>query len=114
MLEDRRIMEQTWRWLSATSNITLESLFDKREKVCFLVGSGVSFDPPSSLPTAIKFIKQLIKQVIPEPLRKTILSLTDQERVDQQNFGKFLRFEQLLEELYSWVDPGLHVLDIFA
>jgi len=48
-------------WVSYNVNeIPLETIFDSDNKFCFLVGSGISLEKPSCLPTGYQFVKNLL------------------------------------------------------
>ncbi len=99
-------------WSPAPQHITLESLFRPRDKFCFLAGSGISLDSPSSLPTGYQFTRALIRRLIPEEERDNILELMNPKREGMKNSEDFLRFEGFMEIL-RWFDVNLHVLDIY-
>ncbi|MFX0095859.1 MAG: SIR2 family protein, partial [Candidatus Hodarchaeota archaeon] len=106
-------MEEQWTWTTASEDITLDSLFQSQDKLCFLVGSGISLDSPSCLPTGYQFTKALLEQLIPTDVRSKILELMDPNRENMHSSGDFLRFEQLMEYLQTY-DPDLHVLDLYS
>ncbi|MFX0062341.1 MAG: tetratricopeptide repeat protein [Candidatus Hermodarchaeota archaeon] len=88
-------MQSRWSWKSAPSEITLETVFGAKDQFCFLVGSGISLDPPSNLPTGYQFTKAILEHLIPLEERANILRLMDPEREGMHDSGDFLRFEQL-------------------
>ncbi len=102
-----------WCWIE-DSKINIEQLFQPRDKFCFLVGSGVSVDPPSCFLTGFQFMKKLLGAVIPSEEKEDIIDLMNHKREKFQISGNFLRFEQFMEYLQRWIDPKLQVLDCFA
>jgi len=96
-----------------STEIDLDQIFQPNNKFCFLAGSGVSVDPPSSLLTGYQFTKAILENIIPKQHKSSILRLVEFERENMRNPGDFLRFEQLMEYLIEY-DPELHVLDYFA
>ncbi|MFX1533814.1 MAG: tetratricopeptide repeat protein [Promethearchaeota archaeon] len=100
-------------WQAASPHITLETLFQPTDRFCFLVGSGISLDPPSCLPTGTQFTQVLLERLIPQEIITSILALMSTEREDMQGPGDFLRFEQLLEYLEKF-DPKHQALNAYA
>ncbi|MFX0060798.1 MAG: tetratricopeptide repeat protein [Candidatus Hermodarchaeota archaeon] len=107
-------MLSEWYWFPAPRKTRLESIFRSRDKFCFLVGSGISLDPPSSLPTGHQFMETLIERLIPQRELMNVLALTNRKREGMRCPDDFLRFEQLLEYLQRWYDPELRILDLYA
>ncbi|MFX0091424.1 MAG: tetratricopeptide repeat protein, partial [Candidatus Hodarchaeota archaeon] len=107
-------MLNKWSWHPAPKDLTLEKLFDPKAKFCFLVGAGVSLDPPSCLPTGYHFTKAILEQLIPEVEQENIMTLMDPEREGMQGPGDFLRFYQFMEYLHNWYDPDLRVLEVLS
>src|SRR5882672_3057921 len=85
---------------------TLQAIIERDQKLSFLVGSGVSVDPPSGLPTGYAFTKILLANLLPEELQTRIPRLLDLEVNDK----RFLRFEKLMQ-LVQVFDADLRVLD---
>ncbi|MFX0061587.1 MAG: tetratricopeptide repeat protein [Candidatus Hermodarchaeota archaeon] len=100
-------------WQAAPPHITLETLFQPADRFCFLVGSGISLDPPSCLPTGTQFTQALLERLIPERVLGNILALMRHEREEMQGPGDYLRFEHLMEYLEKF-DPQLQTLDPYA
>lgn len=92
----------------------LHELFQPEDMFCFLVGSGISLDPPSCLPTGYKFTKELLDRLIPQEQRKAILELTNPDRDTAMGSGNFLRFEQLIGFIYKMYDVDLRILDCYT
>ncbi|MFX0065865.1 MAG: hypothetical protein ACFFC7_27140, partial [Candidatus Hermodarchaeota archaeon] len=90
----------------------MEAIFRPKDRFCFLVGSGISCDPPSSLPTGYELMKALVEQLIPKTKQSEILALMNPEREGTEISGNFLCFEQFMQYLKGW-DPDLRVLDIY-
>ncbi|TFG15762.1 MAG: tetratricopeptide repeat protein [Promethearchaeota archaeon] len=77
------------------------NIFDKTKPYTFLVGAGISMDPPSSLPSASEIVSCILKEIligVPDRLVKNLLS------------DKNLRYEMIIEELIK-IDPDLKFLD---
>ena len=107
-------MNELWYWQPAHQEITLGSLFYNKEKLCFLVGSGISCNPPTCFPTGYQFTKKLLQYVLPLEVQRDILALMDPEREGMRSSGDFLRFERLLVYIQESCDPALQVLDDFG
>lgn len=101
-------------YLSESIGITLGNIFHPKDRLCFLVGAGISVDKPCSLPTGYDFTLFALRSLIPEEKHNTILALMDAGREGAQGVGDFLRFEQLMQYIQGWFDPDLHILDCFA
>ncbi len=69
------------------------------DELCFLVGAGISMDPPSSLPSAREIVKTLVQACVPADDVERILSLHT------------LRYELLVEGLEKIIDTDLKFLD---
>ncbi|MFW9995947.1 MAG: tetratricopeptide repeat protein [Candidatus Odinarchaeota archaeon] len=106
-------MSSEWVWTTGPKDLTLESIFQSKDSLCFLAGSGISLDPPSCLPTGYQFTKAVLERLIPEEERQTVLSLMDPEREGMRDPGDFLRFEQLMEYMQGY-DLSLSILNCFA
>lgn len=109
-----RTITELWYWRPAHSEVTLDSLFCNKDRLCFLAGSGISCNPPTCFPTGYQFTKALLQYVLPTEVRQDILDLTNPKREGMQSPGDFLRFERLLLHLQESCDPALQVLDGFA
>ncbi|MFX0091071.1 MAG: DUF2225 domain-containing protein [Candidatus Hodarchaeota archaeon] len=107
-------MESIWTWRPSSPKITLEKLFHPKYKFCFLVGSGISLDPPSCLPTGYQFTKALLTHLVPKEEIEDILVLTNPNREGMRDPGDFLRFEELMEYIKSDFDSELKILDGYA
>ena len=82
------IEEKNWEWEECKNpRQLLDELFSSALgfKVAFLACAGVSFDPPSNLPTSMKFIHGLLKHVLPETELEKILDLTKRNRLDRSS-----------------------------
>ena len=75
----------------------LASLFADGVEYCFLVGSGVSLDSPSSQPTGMQFSKAVLEDVLPSEKHQLIGPLTNPEAPPDASGVRFLRFEQLMQ-----------------
>lgn len=107
-------MVEKAQWQMVPIGDELSDLFPPRRKLCLLVGSGISIDPPSSLPTGFHFMQELIGRVVPEPVHGDVLALVDHGREGMRGPGDFLRFEDLMEFLSRSIDTDLRVLDGYA
>ncbi|MFX1239385.1 MAG: SIR2 family protein, partial [Promethearchaeota archaeon] len=92
----------------------LSDLFSLSSKPAFLVGAGISHDPPSNLPTGYQFTKEVLQQLLPTDQVEPILELTNPDRANMRSESDFLRFEQIMGHVQESIDPDLHVLDILS
>lgn len=104
--------ENKWQWQRAPE-LTLSDIFSEKDQLCFLVGSGVSLDPPSCLPTGFQFTEKLLEKLIPKEEHQAVFELMNPEREGMQGAGDFLRFEQLIGYLHEEWDPDLTILAYF-
>ena len=79
---------------------TLEELLPGN-KMTFLVGAGVSMNPPSNLPSARAMTRSLLEYLAPPEEIENILSLHP------------LRYELLVEIIQALFDPNLSFFDYF-
>ena len=77
----------------------IQNLFNERRRYTFLVGAGISMDPPSNVPSARMFVKELFKYYAPEE-EIEILSNLDS-----------LRYEFLVEKVQNLFDKEIKFLD---
>ncbi|MFX1253571.1 MAG: tetratricopeptide repeat protein [Promethearchaeota archaeon] len=82
-----------------TQNII--SLFPSDAKYSFLVGAGVSMNPPSNLPSARTLVKQLLTLYAPIEEVDTLFGIEN------------LRYEMIVEQIQELFDPNLKFLDYF-
>src|SRR5271157_140817 len=82
--------------------VNFPQLPSEPEKFTFLVGAGISMNPPSSLPSARLLCKTLFDFLGP---------LKDFEDL---HAIKELRYEKIMERIKEYFDPGLDFLDYFA
>ncbi|MHA1612756.1 MAG: tetratricopeptide repeat protein [Promethearchaeota archaeon] len=75
------------------------SIFSRDYQYTFLVGAGVSMNPPSKIPSAVQFVKTILNLCAPPEEIETILKLP------------YLRYELLIEKFKIYFDPKLHFLD---
>jgi len=80
-------------------NSDISSIFPQNEAYTFLVGAGISMDPPSNVPSARMFVKKLFKYYAPDPEIENLLNLES------------LRYEFLVENIQSFFDKDLKFLD---
>ncbi|MFX1533815.1 MAG: tetratricopeptide repeat protein [Promethearchaeota archaeon] len=104
-------IEMSWRSVSLEN--TLESLFRPEDKFCFLVGSGISVDSPSCLPTGSQLTRILLEQLVPQEESPDILALMNLQRPTMRNPSDYLRFEQLIGYLEKF-DHQLQILNSYA
>ena len=81
----------------------LSKIFNPDDDYCFLVGAGVSMNPPSNLPSATEIVKTVIELCTPKEYHEKLLGL------------KSLRFEALIDDLknFTRLDKQLVLLDYF-
>ena len=79
----------------------MDQLLQQHEKVTYLVGAGISINPPSNVPAAGKIISTLLKMVVPKS--------------EQEIIAKFpnLRYELLIEKIQNRFDKDLRILSFF-
>ncbi len=77
----------------------IESLFTPKRKYTFLVGAGISMDPPSNMPSARQIVKSLLEVCAPNEEIDKLLSL------------EMLRFELVVEKIQDIFDEELKFLD---
>ncbi|MBN2155460.1 MAG: tetratricopeptide repeat protein, partial [Candidatus Lokiarchaeota archaeon] len=82
--------------------LTLKDLFAKKGKYTFLVGAGISRDPPSNLPLGREMMEVIIRYTCAESEVEKILGLEN------------LRFEQLVEIVRDYLDPELKLIDYYG
>lgn len=75
------------------------------------MGSGISANSPSSLPTGWEFMSELLHTIAPS--QNIYAKLSQYADYTKANFlsGAFLRFESLLQRIAEYIDPDLHVLN---
>ena len=76
-----------------------KALFSETIMYTFLVGAGISMDPPSCVPSAKMFVRDLFKYYAPEEEIEKLLSLES------------LRYELLVEKVQNLFDKELKFLD---
>jgi|GEM_PF-3909598 len=78
------------------------------DRLVFLVGAGISMNPPTSLPTVYRFVSEMVNACNVEPaLAETLIRSMTQRPVSP-------RFEVLIDELRKTRDPLLSVGRIFT
>ncbi len=78
---------------------SIESLFSPKSSYTFLVGAGISMDPPTSMPSAWEIVSGLLELFAPSEEINNLLSL------------KMLRFELVVEKIKNEFDEDLRFLD---
>ncbi|GAG30347.1 unnamed protein product, partial [marine sediment metagenome] len=76
-----------------------KDLFSEKRLYTFLVGAGISMDPPSSVPSARIFVNELFKYYVPEEEIKKLSELQS------------LRYEFLVEKIQNLFDKEIMFLD---
>ena len=77
-----------------------------------LAGAGISLDSPSNLLGGGNFMDAVLSRIMPDEVdRETCRSLISVPRDRQFRPGEYIRFETLMMELESSIDPDLRVLD---
>jgi tetratricopeptide (TPR) repeat protein len=79
----------------------LKEIILPNENVTFLVGAGISIEPPSSLKSAVQIVNMLIKLCASENEVSKILSLEG------------LRYEIVIEFIQKYFDQELKIMDFF-
>jgi len=77
----------------------IKNLFNEERRYTFLVGAGISMDPPSYVPSARMFVKDLFKYYAPE------------EEIEKLSQLDSLRYEFLVEKIQSLFDKEIRFLD---
>jgi len=78
---------------------SIESLFSPKSSYTFLVGAGISMDPPTSMPSAWEIVRGLLELFAPSEEINNLLSL------------KMLRFELVVEKIKNEFDEDLKFFD---
>ncbi|MEJ2293158.1 MAG: tetratricopeptide repeat protein [Candidatus Lokiarchaeota archaeon] len=76
-----------------------KALFDEKRLYTFFVGAGISMDPPSNVPSARMFVKELFKFYAPK------------NEIDNLSKLESLRYEFLVEKIQNLFDKDLIFLD---
>ncbi|MFX1412117.1 MAG: tetratricopeptide repeat protein, partial [Promethearchaeota archaeon] len=79
----------------------LKDIILPNEKFTFLVGAGISIEPPSCLKSAVEIVKTLVKLCVTDQEVNKILSLQD------------LRYETVVEFIQKYFDKELKIIDFF-
>jgi len=77
----------------------LELLFTPKRKYTFLVGAGISMDPPANMPSAMQIVENLLEIFAPTEEIENLLIL------------EMLRFELVIEKIQDIFDEELKFLD---
>lgn len=77
----------------------LEALFAPKRNYTFLVGAGISMDPPANMPSAKQIVKSLLELFAPP------------EEIDNLLVQEMLRFELVVEKIQDIFDENLKFLD---
>ncbi|TFG17000.1 MAG: tetratricopeptide repeat protein [Promethearchaeota archaeon] len=79
----------------------IDDILYTSNKYAFLVGAGISMNPPSNLPSARQIVKGLLEKLIVSEEVENILNIPD------------LRYEMIVEQLQKYIDPNLIFMDYF-
>ena len=79
-----------------------KDLFSETRLYTFLVGAGISMDPPSCVPSARMFVNELFKYYVPE------------EEIEALSSLESLRYEFLVEKVQNLFDKELKFLDYLS
>jgi tetratricopeptide (TPR) repeat protein len=79
-----------------------KDLFPEVRLFTFLVGAGISMDPPSSVPSARMFVNEIFKYYAPE------------EEIEALSSLETLRYEFLVEKIQNLFDKELKFLDYLS
>ena len=77
----------------------IESLFTPKRRYTFLVGAGISMDPPTNMPSARQIVRDLLELCAPPEEVEDLLSL------------EMLRYELVIEKIKDVFDKELKFLD---
>lgn len=77
----------------------VESFFSPKRRYTFLVGAGISMDPPTNMPSARQIVRDLLDLCVPPEEVENLLSL------------EMLRFELVVEKIKYVFDEKLKFLD---
>ncbi|MFX1236788.1 MAG: tetratricopeptide repeat protein [Promethearchaeota archaeon] len=80
---------------------SIENLISSETKYMFMVGAGISIDPPAGLLPATQFIQYLLELCAPAEEIQNLLSI------------KTLRYEMICEMLQRYIDYELEFMDYF-
>ncbi len=81
---------------------SIDNLISTEEKVVFLVGAGISIDPPADLLPATQFIRFLLELCAPDEEIENLLSIES------------LRYEMIAEIIQRYIDYELDFMDYFG
>lgn len=78
------------------------------ENITILCGAGISYEPPTCLPTVHSFTTRILEEFGAD--KKTIEQVTYKIK----NMQVFPRFESLIDDIRKDLDPELHLSQIFS
>ncbi|MFX1340077.1 MAG: tetratricopeptide repeat protein [Promethearchaeota archaeon] len=81
---------------------SVENLISSNNRYIFMVGAGISIDPPANLLPAPQFIQYLLELCAPKEEIPNLLTL------------KTLRYEMIVELIQRYIDYGLEFMDYFG
>ncbi|TFG02417.1 MAG: tetratricopeptide repeat protein [Promethearchaeota archaeon] len=94
-------MQTKIRFLKPLNDFNLREFIEKEKSLTFLVGAGVSREPPSSIASSREIKEAIVKFAIPEEQQPDIFSI------------KELRFERLIQTFQAKIDTKLNFLKYF-
>lgn len=98
--KDQALRSQHMSISEEAENI-LESIFNTQANYTFLVGAGISMESPSSLPSALKIVRNIIELCAPKEEIENIYSLES------------LRYEMLIDQIKRYFDQKLTFMSYF-
>ena len=96
-----RVLESPHVTISEETEKMLENIFNTQANYTFLVGAGISMEPPSSLPSALKIVRNIIELCAPKEEIENIYSLES------------LRYEMLIDQIKRYFDKELTFMSYF-
>lgn len=90
-------------------------LSEPAETRTFLVGAGISYAPPTSLPTGYALVSGILDRIVSRAeTRSQLAELFDPSRSDSIISADFIRFEELMEAIQEKLDEKLSILKLFT
>lgn len=83
------------------------------KSLCILAGAGISYPPPSSLPTAFRIMEFVASHLpLSASERAELLASFSPEWGNGVGYFDYLRFEQVISAIQRSIDPGLELIDV--
>ena len=93
----------------------IEQRLKTPKKCAFLAGAGISVPPPSSLPSAVMFIKEIVNIIdIDNQYNDMILNHLFSDNEMSGDGLDFLRFEAVMATIQMSVDPNLDIIQLYS